>query len=179
MVRKTFWIIALLRVGTAAPTTKAQTTLTFTGDTTDALTATDVSFDPTTDALTFTLSDADGFLDNQLLIATTDSPSTDSITWSFYTQQDLCLGHPCIVGATLTITDNTPGSTSPAPLGLNNNDDVVTDFSENGNIDISITPKPSTAILWLTGIGLMILTRKRIANLLRLDTATHGSLSPH
>ena len=52
---------------------------------------------------------------------------------------------------------------------------------QSGNIDLQLTqtPEPSTAILWLTGIGLMILTRKRIANLLRLDTATHGSLSPH
>jgi hypothetical protein len=44
---------------------------------------------------------------------------------------------------------------------------------------VSATPEPGTAILWLTGIVLMILTRKRSAQLLRLDTATHGSLSPH
>jgi hypothetical protein len=43
----------------------------------------------------------------------------------------------------------------------------------------TVTPEPGTAILWLTGILLMIATRKRIARILRLETETHGSLSPH
>jgi hypothetical protein len=45
------------------------------------------------------------------------------------------------------------------------------------NVDVSLTPEPGTAVLWLTGIGLMIIMRKRIAQLLRFDTGTHGSLS--
>jgi hypothetical protein len=46
-------------------------------------------------------------------------------------------------------------------------------------IATAITPEPSTAILWLTGIGLMILMRKRITLLLRPSPGTRGSLSPH
>jgi hypothetical protein len=34
----------------------------------------------------------------------------------------------------------------------------------------TVTPEPGTAILWLTGVVLMILMRKRLAQLLRLDT---------
>jgi hypothetical protein len=55
-------------------------------------------------------------------------------------------------------------------------------LNESGTIALNqpnLTPEPSTAILYLTGIGLMILTRKRIANLLRPAPGTHGSLSPH
>jgi len=43
----------------------------------------------------------------------------------------------------------------------------------------TITPEPGTATLFLTGIVLMILSRKRLAQLLRLNSGTHGSLSPH
>jgi hypothetical protein len=43
----------------------------------------------------------------------------------------------------------------------------------NMSID-EVTPEPGTAILWLTGIGLMIVTRKRIAHLFR-----NGSLASH
>ena len=52
---------------------------------------------------------------------------------------------------------------------------------QSGNIDLQLSPapEPSTAVLWLTGIVLMILTRKRIGHLLQLDTGTHRSLSPH
>jgi hypothetical protein len=39
------------------------------------------------------------------------------------------------------------------------------------------TPEPGTAVLWLAGIGLMIVMRKRLAQLLRLDTGTHRSLT--
>jgi hypothetical protein len=48
----------------------------------------------------------------------------------------------------------------------------------DGTLDI-VTPEPSTAILWLTGIMLMILMRKRIAQLVGLDTGTLRSLSLH
>lgn len=44
-------------------------------------------------------------------------------------------------------------------------------------VNLSAIPEPGTAVLWLTGIGLMIVMRKRIAQLRRLDTGTHRSLS--
>jgi hypothetical protein len=43
----------------------------------------------------------------------------------------------------------------------------------------ALTPEPGTAVLWLTGIGLGFLMRKRIAQTLGLGTGTHCSLSPH
>jgi hypothetical protein len=69
------------------------------------------------------------------------------------------------------------------------NDDVIgdrnytlADFATPGvysdgfsTLTVTATPEPGTAILWLTGIALMILTRKRIAHLFRLDTGTQGS----
>jgi len=45
--------------------------------------------------------------------------------------------------------------------------------------ELAPTPEPGTAVLWLTGIVLMILRRKRIAQTLRLDTGTNLSLSRH
>jgi hypothetical protein len=51
--------------------------------------------------------------------------------------------------------------------------------SESGTqVIASVTPEPSTAILWLTGIVFMIVTRKPLAQFLRMDTGTQGSLSP-
>jgi hypothetical protein len=43
-------------------------------------------------------------------------------------------------------------------------------------VNLATTPEPGTAVLWITGIGLMIVMRKRIAQLRRLDTGTHRSL---
>jgi hypothetical protein len=65
-----------------------------------------------------------------------------------------------------------------------NAETVIFNNSSEDNIlgaqTISVTPEPGTAILWLTGIGLMILTRKRIAQLLPDWTmGTQRSLSPH
>ena len=40
----------------------------------------------------------------------------------------------------------------------------------------ALTPEPGTAILWLTGIGLMILMRKRLAHLHQMDTNNSLSL---
>lgn len=45
------------------------------------------------------------------------------------------------------------------------------------NVNVSLTPEPGTAVLWITGIGLMIVMRKRLAQLLRLGAGTHASLS--
>lgn len=41
------------------------------------------------------------------------------------------------------------------------------------------TPESGTAVLWLTGIVLTILMRKRLAQLVRLDTGTHHDLEAH
>ena len=42
----------------------------------------------------------------------------------------------------------------------------------------AVTPEPGTAVLWLTGmIALMIVMRERIAQILRLDTGAHRTLS--
>jgi hypothetical protein len=43
----------------------------------------------------------------------------------------------------------------------------------------ALTPEPGTAVLWLTGIGLGFLMRKRIAQTLRLDTGASRSLPPY
>jgi hypothetical protein len=51
--------------------------------------------------------------------------------------------------------------------------------SDQGTVSFVVTPEPGTAVLWITGIVLIIVTRKRIAHLLRLDTGTQRSLSPH
>jgi autoaggregation protein RapA/B/C len=51
----------------------------------------------------------------------------------------------------------------------------ATDASQR--LGLNPPPEPSTAILWLTGIVLMIVTRKRLAQLLRLSTGTQRSLS--
>jgi hypothetical protein len=58
------------------------------------------------------------------------------------------------------------------------------DLAANGTFTTTITtagatPEPGTAVLWLTGILLMIVMRKRLAQILRLDTGTHRSLSHH
>jgi hypothetical protein len=67
-------------------------------------------------------------------------------------------------------------TTTPIPSG-------TFDFA-NGTFTTTITtaaatPEPGTAVLWLTGILLMIVMRKRLAQKLRLDTGTHRSLSQH
>jgi hypothetical protein len=46
----------------------------------------------------------------------------------------------------------------------------------SGTATLVPTPEPGTAVLWFTGIALMIVMRKRVAQLLRLDTGTHLSL---
>jgi hypothetical protein len=47
-------------------------------------------------------------------------------------------------------------------------------------VTFTATPEPSTVSLMLIGVGMLgLVTRKRIANLLRPDPGTHGSLSPH
>lgn len=57
--------------------------------------------------------------------------------------------------------------------------DSVWLLSAGALTEVSSTPEPGTAVLWITGIALMILMRKRLAQLLRLDTGMHRSLSPH
>jgi hypothetical protein len=42
---------------------------------------------------------------------------------------------------------------------------------------IATTPEPGTAVLWLTGIGLMIVMMRKRVDRLRLNTGTHRSLS--
>ena len=45
-------------------------------------------------------------------------------------------------------------------------DNLFTTMPESGTqviASVSATPEPATSVLWLTGIGLMIVTRKRVA----------------
>jgi hypothetical protein len=56
------------------------------------------------------------------------------------------------------------------------------DFGDVGELKITetaVTPEPGTGILWITGIGLGSVMRKRLGQLLRPDTGVHRSLSPH
>jgi hypothetical protein len=46
----------------------------------------------------------------------------------------------------------------------------------SGTSTLVPAPEPGTAALWFTGIALMIVMRKRVAQLLRLDTGMHHSL---
>jgi hypothetical protein len=57
----------------------------------------------------------------------------------------------------------------------------ATSTGSGGNLSLdtspSPAPEPGTAALWLTGIGLLIVTRKRIARLVRLGEGAHFSPS--
>lgn len=86
-----------------------------------------------------------------------------------------CTGGKCSEPSITLIefTGDCPGATKTSCV-------PTTDTSGSFSVSESaVTPEPGTAVLWLTGIGLMVLTRKRIAHLLRRDTGTHRSLSPH
>jgi hypothetical protein len=75
----------------------------------------------------------------------------------------------CVSGESIVPVYYTDGTS-----GLDENisgNDVFASVSRT----LSPTPEPGTAVLWFTGIGLMIVMRKRIAHLL-LDTGMHGSL---
>jgi hypothetical protein len=79
-----------------------------------------------------------------------------------------------------TYIDTTKDSvTNPDYFNSSDYDTPGTYTSELGTMTVSVTPEPPTTVLWLTGIVLMIVTRKRIAHLLRLDTGTPRSLSPY
>jgi hypothetical protein len=86
-------------------------------------------------------------------------------------------GAPNIVGVTLdgasTFTPTAISFTSDS-VSLNLSGNTVT-ATDTAILDLqlqNVTPEPSTAILWFTGIGLMIVMRKRLAHLLRLDAGT-------
>jgi len=174
-MRKSFWIIALLFVAFAATNARADVaTLTFSGASTPyALSASDVNLAAGGGSLTFDL-------DLTISGTTYDVGSVTAVT-----------GQSIMLGDSFTWDLSEGTNSSLFNFGLNDGAPVVdyiiggtvpTNVSiskEIGTATLSATPEPSTAILWLTGIGLMILTRKRIANLLRPAPGTHGSLSPH
>jgi hypothetical protein len=68
----------------------------------------------------------------------------------------------------------------PAYLNVTDPNSIYTfTFTDVPLTPLSATPEPGTGVLWLTGIVLMIVMRKRIAQTLRLETGTYRSLSTH
>jgi len=110
---------------------------------------------------------------------------------------------PSLTGVTVTIGSQSWTSTTLSPTGTYNEYDLNLigtglDLTPTSTIELSgftgtfpnlvsidevqvsgsaaLTPEPGTAILWLTGIGLMILMRKRLAHLPQMDTNSSLSL---
>ena len=143
------------------------------------MTATDVSITPdgaTNDLITFDLTESEGttsYTSDSLQFETSKSPTADTITWYLETGGGMS-------GINDIITIDDINSNSYTLQGdFVNICQVGLCGGASGTITLTPTPEPSTAILWLTGIGLMILTRKRIAHYLRPAPETHGALSPH
>lgn len=203
-MRKSLWIIALLFAAVGAPNAHAQTVyeITFTG--TGTLPSTnpiDFTYDQSTKELTnFNLTydgipfDFASFInsianEDRLGVAACEGAtaaetflisSTLPACVAFYTPSWYASGSVgdkvdtvCFPITAALGTFGCAGENTVAP---------AMDASGSGSYDIALvtpaaTPEPASGILWLTGIGLMIVMRKRIAQLLRLDTGTHRSLS--
>jgi hypothetical protein len=202
-MRKSLWIIALLFAAIGAPTVlRAQTTYTvdetfgFGGSVMGTITT-----DGNTGTLgvgdilswNLTLNDGAGVLQD----TSSDPAPYSSVEGSDLTATATGLFFDFTGGAgALDLADQTTDG-QVCFLDAYNCDNISTtngidvdqlgiSFESNGGLSgtqeiatLTPSPEPSTAILWLTGIGLMILMRKRIAQTLQLDTGTHGSLSPH
>jgi hypothetical protein len=185
MMRKSIWISAFLFVAFAATNARAEeATLTFSGATTPySLSASDVNLAAGGGSLTFDLTLSNSGTPYDQGPVTSDPGQSininDQLDWVL---QSKPVPHN-LTEYSFTLIDDTTGATDVI-------DDITTGidpttitplltFRETGTATLSATPEPASAILWLTGIGLMILTRKRIAHLFRPDPGTHGSLSPH
>jgi hypothetical protein len=100
-----------------------------------------------------------------------DLPPTDAPA-NVYTWSDCYFTPACplsgfgITDVTLGVTTFSTSLTCP-PSGCSPRDTAA-----NGSLSF-VTPEPGTAVLWLTGMLLVILMRKRIANRLRLDTGSN------
>jgi hypothetical protein len=203
-MRKYLWIIVVLFVATAAPPiTRAQTAFSiddslFGGTLTGDITISGVSLSSTPTSITasditgWTLNWSEGTsgipsfglcstcgtdvlfinlpLSGDLTATTTDLifdwDSGDSAALNFETS-----------GAGTTQIEYLAAGDTEAFLEVRNSG-VYGEETDPSNdvIATAVTPEPDTAVLWFTGIGLMILLRKRVAHLLRLDANSSLSL---
>jgi|ERR1700733_1537496 len=153
-MQKSLWVFAFLFVIVGAPNAHAQdydVTFTCIGTCLSMPTASEVSFPSPT---SISIIDDDSLVIFPL--AAGDLP-TDSYTW------DAFPGIQGVAPSTFNLTDVTTGDTPTFRDGVLAGEGTV-EFTE------VLTPEPGTAVLWLTGIVLIILMRKRLAQLLRVDT---------
>jgi hypothetical protein len=208
-MRKSLWIVGLVFAVIAAPNTRADVTenytITFTGGppiptsgtfTYDSTTPSFSNFQVIFDGRDFDFtSTANNPLDNinpqintggpsciggttgpqavfDLLTACTSIAYWDSVSLSFSNPEEVAFGF-----------DASDSNGNIGMTGYYYNGDPSASFNQpyvsGGFTTAAVTPEPGTAILWFTGIVLMIVGRKRIAHLLRPEPGTHGSLSPH
>jgi hypothetical protein len=183
MMRKSLWIIALLFAAIFAPDVHAQTTeylVTFGNGNGIAPTIVGsdiIDYDSSTDQFTTPSISVDWPSDDPPLAAATIVLSNEDASVSTSTLQSLYW--ECNTASSYLrclINDDVGG----LYLGETADSTTLSEFDEDfGPVTLTaVTPEPNTAVFWLTGIVLMIVGRKRLARLLRLDTGTHGSLSP-
>jgi hypothetical protein len=188
MMRKSFWLIALLFGAMVVPTVNAQTSydfnlsigttgnIEFTVNASGVITGISGTYDGATIDSSISPDDWDPGQGADNLFSDT-APYLDTKGVEF------ALTSTDAHGDLYVILFEDPDSVGTPHFGYESGASTTTggaDIQYNNLIlTPTITPEPSTAILWLTGIGLMILTRKRIAHYLRPAPGTHGSLSPH
>lgn len=89
-----------------------------------------------------------------LILPAADSP-TDTYTWS--NTNDILATPPFV---SLTITDMTTGAVTSITETYNVS---FARFTDSGNLTFTLVPEPGTVSLMLSGIGLVLVMRKRIA----------------
>ena len=174
-MRKSLRTIALLIALAGATNAHADVaTLNFQGDSSPwDFSATDVNVDTANDTFSFDLTVSNGITtidlgtDTGVPDLTTGTPYSDTYQWNAVFGDSM--GYLGILDVTNRYYEQFDFSSN----------DFTSNAAEEGTATLSPTPEPGTAILWLTGIVLMILTRKRIAQVLRLDPETLSSMSPH
>ena len=170
-MRKSLWVILIVLLAAAvAPTVRADTTtdgsITFTVSSGGPIPTGSFVFDDTTDTLTSYAVTWDGVVFNlqPLLTSFTLTELEDSGTWcgvaSSATPPDGCFGP-----GEMTLSSTAPYLVANTGTGVFTSDDAVGQGSYAvTTTTVGTTPEPSSVILTLIGIGLLLAMRKRIGH---------------